>query len=365
MGLTQHVIGPTHSKGHTLDLIITRTTDPCVNEIKFDWILPSDHAALHFSSTFTRPRPRKILQSSRKLANIDTSVLQHKIASSSLSSLSEADMSATELVTAYNNVMTTVINKVAPVYNKQVLDKARAPWFTEELLLTRQKLRQSERQWRKTGLVVHEQMFKSAQNVYMAKLHDAYSFYHCNRIAGADTKRLFRIIYDIAGTKGALASNLPELDSNKLPDAFANFFRSKIEKIRETLVSVPPSDLLVDSSFSLCSFETVTIDFVEKLISSLPTNSSWHDPIPTVLIKHCLHQVSPAITGIINASLKSGEFPHSCKSAIVRPLLKKSGLDKNVLKNYRPNLTYISKLIEKSVLIQLNSYLCSNNLYAK
>ena len=63
----------------------------------------------------------------------------------------------------------------------------------------------------------------------------------------------------------------------------------------------------------------------------------------------------------------SGEFPKTCKSAIVRPLLKKCELDSNLLKNYRPvsNLSFLSKLIEKSVCCQLNSYLHQNNLYAK
>ena len=86
-----------------------------------------------------------------------------------------------------------------------------------------------------------------------------------------------------------------------------------------------------------------------------------------VLLKQCLHQIAPTITHIINSSLANGIFPHSCKSAIVRPLLKKPGLDSNALKNYRPvsNLPYLSKLIEKAALLQINSYLCNNNLYAK
>ena len=52
------------------------------------------------------------------------------------------------------------------------------------------------------------------------------------------------------------------------------------------------------------------------------------------------------------------------KETIVRPLLKKSGLDKDVFKNYRPvsNLSFLSKILEKVVTAHLESNLQSNSL---
>ena len=131
--------------------------------------------------------------------------------------------------------------------------------------------------------------------------------------------------------------------------------------------SVKLLDPVSDSSFCLSYFEPVSVQFVKRLISKMSSKSSALDPMPTKLLKKCLQQVVPVITRIINSSLESGKFPDSCKSAIVRPLLKKQGLDINILRNYRPisNLPYIAKLIEKTVLVQVNSYLCQNNLYAK
>jgi len=57
---------------------------------------------------------------------------------------------------------------------------------------------------------------------------------------------------------------------------------------------------------------------------------------------------------------KKCEFKH----AIVRPLLKKSGLDANDLKNYRPvsNLSFLSKLLERVVQRRLQAFLDSNEL---
>ena len=67
---------------------------------------------------------------------------------------------------------------------------------------------------------------------------------------------------------------------------------------------------------------------------------------------------------IINLSLESGTFPISFKEAHVTPLLKKSNLPVNNLKNYRPvsNLSFISKIIEKVVSNRLQAHINSNKL---
>ena len=57
-------------------------------------------------------------------------------------------------------------------------------------------------------------------------------------------------------------------------------------------------------------------------------------------------------------------MPLLFKTAFVKPLLKKSSLDSNILKHYRPvsNLNFISKLLEKVVSVQLQNHLSRNNI---
>ena len=57
-------------------------------------------------------------------------------------------------------------------------------------------------------------------------------------------------------------------------------------------------------------------------------------------------------------------MPKSLKTALIRPLLKKTGLDSDILKKYRPvsNLTFISKVIEKLVSGRLNEHLIKNSM---
>ena len=71
-----------------------------------------------------------------------------------------------------------------------------------------------------------------------------------------------------------------------------------------------------------------------------------------------------AVTDIVNTSLQEGNFPTEAHKAIVTPLLKKSSLDREELKNYRPvsNLNFTAKLIEKCAATQLVDHMDDNGL---
>ena len=69
-------------------------------------------------------------------------------------------------------------------------------------------------------------------------------------------------------------------------------------------------------------------------------------PIPTSLVKEFVVVLKTPTTNIINYSLKEDSYPNCFKTAYVTPLLKRTSMDKNILKNYRPvpNISFISKL---------------------
>ena len=64
---------------------------------------------------------------------------------------------------------------------------------------------------------------------------------------------------------------------------------------------------------------------------------------------------------LFHLSIRHAYVPDNWKSAIVKPLLKKSGLELTY-KNFRPvsNLPFISKIAEKAVLSQLFKH-CEGN----
>ena len=151
---------------------------------------------------------------------------------------------------------------------------------------------------------------------------------------------------------------------NSLTNTFGEYFADKIAKLRSKLLSTD-ADPPVSGSYKnkLVSLRTMSKDKVLKIIKSTPNKSCDLDLIPISLVLDCICVLLNPITNIVNYSLQ-GSFPSCFKTAHVTLLLKKAGLDRNTLKNYRPvsNLKYISKLIEKAVARQINEHLAHEGI---
>ena len=170
---------------------------------------------------------------------------------------------------------------------------------------------------------------------------------------GHNTKTLLKIANELTGH-----NENPIIPSHNDPiilaNEFSEYFSDKVKKIRDgitiDLSKRPPSETRY-SGDKMTTLQLLAPDEVAHLIESSPTKSCHLDPIPTWLVKECMLELLPLITAIINHSITSGVYPCLHRQAIVRSLLKKTGLDPNEYKNYRSvsNLSFISKLIEKAV----------------
>ena len=84
-----------------------------------------------------------------------------------------------------------------------------------------------------------------------------------------------------------------------------------------------------------------------------------------------LHNLLPHIViyykDIIDRIIISGSVPYCKKLANVTPTINKADVDKLLLTCYRPisQLSYISKVLERVVAIQLNDYILSNKIVNK
>ena len=67
---------------------------------------------------------------------------------------------------------------------------------------------------------------------------------------------------------------------------------------------------------------------------------------------------------MVNLSLTTGFMPNALKIASLSPTLKKPTADFKQFKDFRPisNLKFISKLVKKSVAVQLTKYVMTNHL---
>ena len=142
----------------------------------------------------------------------------------------------------------------------------------------------------------------------------------------------------------------------QLVSTFCQFFVDKVRRIRDNILNTLQS--FGHRTFAirrhlgpeLPSIETVTIEEVRKLLSTMPPKSSPLDVLPCQLLKSCAHVFAPAIARLANLSLQTGTFPARYKTVL--PLLKKDGLDSSLPANHRPisNLSTVSKVLERLVL---------------
>jgi hypothetical protein len=147
-------------------------------------------------------------------------------------------------------------------------------------------------------------------------------------------------------------------------EAFAELFVKKIDDIRSATAGLPPPPVSTIMLSSLSSFRPYTPDEVRRIIISSPVKSCTLDPVPTFLVRELADLLLPYVTRMVNASLAQGRLPVSQRYAIVTPLIEKAGLDPSNMTNYRPvsNVTFMSKVEERAVALQLHEYLAANDL---
>ena len=138
---------------------------------------------------------------------------------------------------------------------------------------------------------------------------------------------------------------------------------SKISKIHEDLNDYPKYKPVSNNPPQFDQFEETTDEEVLKIIKSMGDKTCGNDPVPSTVLKELAPYIARQITTIVNMSLREGVFANKWKTAIIKLLLKKVGLDP-IMKKYRPisNLPFILKLVEKCMLEHFNKHCEDNDL---
>eukprot|EP00745_Piridium_sociabile_P006120 TRINITY_DN13961_c0_g1_i17.p1 TRINITY_DN13961_c0_g1~~TRINITY_DN13961_c0_g1_i17.p1 ORF type:complete len:133 (+),score=18.95 TRINITY_DN13961_c0_g1_i17:2-400(+) len=79
---SQSVVGPTHKHGHTLDLVIYRTSDNILSTTIVNNNLLSEHGAIFSSLNVPKPVPEKITVSFRSIGKNDKQVFHDDLSKS-------------------------------------------------------------------------------------------------------------------------------------------------------------------------------------------------------------------------------------------------------------------------------------------
>lgn len=370
--VSQHVQGPTHVKGHTLDLVCTFGLTPVHLEC-LD-LAVSDHHAVQFSVPMTQPKHRaKRTITFRNIRRVSTPTLSNMLATHFASN--PTCHTADGLVEHYNTALSLSLDAVAPLKTRSISFTQPAPWFTPELRLMKAAGRRLERLQKKSGLVVHHEIFKDHVRDYKKALSQAKTSYYSTLINNQQNhpKRLFLTINRLLRPLDAPQPS----DAAELCSEFSRFFQEKVDTIYQQLhqtgiPSIPAHQLLDNNSTasvhppqcSLSSFAALEHNQVMDLVSKAKSTFCKLDPMPTTLVKACLPTLCPAMASIINISLALGVVPTSFKTAVVIPTLKKPGLDPDDPSNHRPisNLPFLSKILERAVAVQLQQHMSHHEL---
>ena len=239
----------------------------------------------------------------------------------------------------------------------------KAPWYNEEIATQKRKRQRLERKWRSTGLEIDRVNYMEQCNVVNDMLYKAKEQHYSAAIQenAHDSKLLFRTVDKFL--QRSTDKRYPSANSDlELANAFADFFSAKIVRIcdellvrKEQLGEHTMEDFECMSCFS--EFTVVTDEDVLGLIRGSTSKAFALDPLPASIMRKCYSNA--------NLSLSSGLLPNELKEALLSPILKKLNADFEQFSNFRPvsNLKFLSKLIEKTVFVQLNSYLGENDLH--
>ena len=144
---TQQVRGPTHNRGHTLDLVCS-TGMPAINLQCLD-LAASDHHTIVFSVPGALPKqcPKRTI-TFRNIKAVSASALSNLI-EGHLAGISP-DLKANDLVDCYNTALSHSLDSLAPIKTRTVSFNRPAPWFTSELRAMKAAGRRLERRYKKS-----------------------------------------------------------------------------------------------------------------------------------------------------------------------------------------------------------------------
>ena len=169
-----------------------------------------------------------------------------------------------------------------------------------------------------------------------------------------DFPEFFRINNNHISCKKAIAENFNNFFVNIGP-----VLASKLEKVNHNEFQ----KYLINPTQHQFEFKNINENDIAQVFRELKSKSSSDiEGLSMKIVKLVSNKLCFPLSIVVNQSLSTGIFPQSLKTAKVTPIFKKD--DNSVLSNYRPIslLPVLSKIFEKVVHKQLETYFSKNNL---
>jgi hypothetical protein len=230
--------------------------------------------------------------------------------------------------------------------------------YSSEVAEAKRSRRRLERKFHRSGLSIDKEILID-QNKRVAKLVKIAKGNYISTLINNCPRALFQVFSEFTtDTRSLLPTQLSDP-----PNAFAIFFSEKVASIVNAFPipdTVHENPVHSFSDFEFNSFRCVTTDDIVRI----KIKCSSIDPLPTNFMKEVFPTLYPVVLDLINTSLSTGGFPSVLKEATLVPIIKNKKVDINQLKNYRPVslLSFISKILERTVVDQLTEYIETHEL---
>ena len=356
--LSQKVTTPTHTANNILDLVISnKSSDIISNTVTHNLI--TDHYIVLFNIHVPKPTRLSKTIKIRNIAKIDIS----KFMEDFINNIYICGNNKT--LSHFDYILSSTLDVHAPIKQKSIIVRDNSKWFNNNLVTEKRKLRKAEKCWRRSKSTTDFDIFLLCRQQYRSLLKTTKENYYTDLLtnAGKDYKKIFKISNTLLGRLNRRI--LPDTSILDNINNFDIFFTAKVNDIITSLPS-PLSYVPTIPPYSLSLLNLPSTSLVEKLLLSVKSTCSL-DPIPVTLLHKLIPYIVMYYKEIIEESIISGSVPSCMKLANVTPTIKKPDLDKSLLASYRPisHLSYISKVLERVVAIQLNDYILSNKILNK
>ena len=251
-----------------------------------------------------------------------------------------------------------LLNRQAPLQSKSITERTKVPWFDNEVKEYKLSARCREKLWRKYHTPELWKAFQVARRSYHDKIKSCKTSNISTQVleCGKDSKKLFELVSQLTGSKATNPMPNHE-DTQQLTEEFANHFLNKIVRICDALddspLYIPPTRIIPE----LHEFRPMLGEEIKEINMASPSKFCELDSIPTALLKRLLPVVLQDITSLVNLSLRTGTFANEWKIACVKPLIKSINMEL-IKTSYHliSNCNFISKIVEKCMLVQLNQH---------
>ena len=228
--LKQHVDIQTHKQGNTLDWIMSKENSITISGINEGDYL-SDHCAITWTHKVEKQPMEKIIHTSRDLKSIKEQNFASDLADR-LPTPSNTDDLQT-LYEKYTKVITSTLDQHAPETTQKGTKGPTKSWYDKDAQRLKRQRRVAEKSWLRTISDLDRKHYLHLDKIYKMHLCHKKKSHITNILDKSKNKlgALYKILRSFA--KPEDNNPLPDINKERLPDEFANYFLNKIEKIMD------------------------------------------------------------------------------------------------------------------------------------